>query len=456
MKYLDWWVAYWFRPAPIINLAICRIVLVGYQLFHLSHSAMGPLIRLSELPDSLYRPLPILRFLTLPFGWNYRPSLDVLEAVYWITFVAGILAFVGLKTNFSLVVFAVGNVFLIAFIYSFLEWHHPEAVMMIALSILALCPSGGVLSIDDIWRRRSNTSKNQRFDSFNILGEDSVFARWPLLLIQWMFVLIYLSAATSKLGTSGIDWMNGYTLQYYLFRDGIGRDKPLGVWLAQYHILVMTLQWISIIFQSTFALVMIFPRLVWVYIPIGLGFHTVIYLAIGAPFFQWIFIYVVFISWAALAKGISCKVSMPRAFGKPEVLYDGQCPLCIRSMTLICYFDWFERFTYSDLTKRLAKSIRGREDISLEGGLREMYLLMPDGSVKQGFFAFREMIWYLPLLWPLLIIFYFPMASVLGPNIYKYAASRRGRFEKCTFDGCLQHSKEVIQKGSDSQTIMKH
>jgi hypothetical protein len=51
----------------------------------------------------------------------------------------------------SLLVFAVGSVTLAAFDYSFGKFHHTDAVMMIALSVLALSPSGQVLSVD-AWR----------------------------------------------------------------------------------------------------------------------------------------------------------------------------------------------------------------------------------------------------------------------------------------------------------------
>jgi hypothetical protein len=117
-----------------------------------------------------------------------------------------------------------------AFIYSFYDLHHPEAVMMLALLALALSPSGRVLSIDSLLSQLRWNYRSRKFKIFkNIIAKTSIFARWPLTLLQWLFALIYLSAALTKLGRGGLDWVNGYTLQYYyppISRlDGISANK---------------------------------------------------------------------------------------------------------------------------------------------------------------------------------------------------------------------------------------
>lgn len=125
---------------------------------------------------------------------------------------------------------------------------------------------------------------------------------------MWFFVLMYLSAVVSKLihggfGTDqgGIGWANGYTLQAYLLQDGLRWNNPIGIWFAQFHTLILLGQFAVLLFQATFALPVLFPRLRWIYMPVGLGFHISIYILLLAPFFQWIFLYAVFIPWAAAA-----------------------------------------------------------------------------------------------------------------------------------------------------------
>jgi hypothetical protein len=228
----------------------------------------------------------------LPFGWGFRPELGVLQIVFIVSIAAGVLSFVGLLTNFSLVIFAATSVYLQAYLYSFSDFHHPEAVMMIALSVLALSPSGRVLSVDAWLRRRT------RDDGASSLDVRSEFAGWPIKLIQWFFVLMYLSAVTSKLWASGLDWANGYTLQFYLARDALRWESDFGVWMSQFHLLVLLSQVGTLLFQATFSLAVIFPKLRWIYVPAGLALHVMIFLTLRAPFFQWIALYAVFIPWS--------------------------------------------------------------------------------------------------------------------------------------------------------------
>ncbi|MGH7930722.1 MAG: thiol-disulfide oxidoreductase DCC family protein [Candidatus Binatia bacterium] len=436
------WNRYWFRPAPLINLAICRILIVGVQLSVLigsDYHNYNRLYELSGLPDILYDPLPVLRVFLWPFGWMYRPPFEVLVATYGISLAAGVLALVGFKTRFSLSAFAVANLFLQSFSYSFHEYHHPEALMMIALSLLAIGPAGAVLSADDLWRRvRANSSRRRFAASANILGETSAFARWPLLQVQWLLALVYLAAATSKLGAAGFDWMNGYTLQYYILRDGL-RWSDVGVWVAHQSSLVWWSSWITILFEGTFFAVLIFPVLSWLYIPLGLAFHTGIYLTMGAFFFQFIVIYSVFIPWAHMLEALSRRIVWLRPGKQLEVFFDGQCPLCIRSMTILSYFDWFDSIVLTDLETGWSRLAPSHPKISLEDCRREMHLLLPGGSVQKGFFAFREILWRLPPLWPLLVLFYLPLAATIGPSLYRWIASLRSRLQPRMLETCSAH-----------------
>jgi uncharacterized membrane protein YphA (DoxX/SURF4 family) len=291
---MSFWQRYWFAPAPCLDLAVVRLIAVGTQLFWMVvfTNQLGSLEHRAGLPDDLWQPLIILNVLNLPWSWGFRPPLDLLEIIYYVACVAGVLSFIGLFTNAALVVFAVTCVYLQAFLYSFNDLHHPTAVMMIALSALAISPSGRVLSID-AWLRR----RRPGHDLAGWLDQTSEFAGWPLKLIQWFFVLMYLSAVWSKLSASGLDWANGFTLQYYLARDGLRWGSPLGYWLSHYHTPVLLAQYGVLLFQATFAVAVVFPRLRWIYVPAGLCLHIGIYVTLKAPFFQWIALYAAFIPW---------------------------------------------------------------------------------------------------------------------------------------------------------------
>jgi len=293
------WTRYWFRPTPTLDLAGARIVIVGMALYLLlpPEGDLGRLRDLSLLPDQLYDPLPVLHLLVAPIGWTYRPGFEVLEAVYWVAVAGGVTALIGLFTNVSLLVFAWANVFLQAFKYSFGEFHHPEGVMMIGLVVLALSPSGRALSVDAWVRRRRRGGAGVA--EAGPTEATSSLARWPLLVIRWVLALAYFSAAFHKLRVAGFDWMNGHTLQYYILRDADRWAAPLGLWVGQHYPLILALSVVTMLWEGTFFLVLVFPVLAWIYVPLGLGFHAGTWLTMRAGFFQFMALYAAFVPWSA-------------------------------------------------------------------------------------------------------------------------------------------------------------
>ena len=441
LKRFEFWNNYWFYPAPLFNLAMCRVIIVGFQLGYLFvRNYWDKMLTRASLPGVNYYPLPIFKVLNYPLPWDLPPNFFLI-ATFTITVISGVLSIIGWKTKFNLILFALGNTYIQTYIYSFGKVHHSQALMLIALAVLALSPAGETLSVDNLSKRLRRNLKQKSFQAFNILRGESVFARWPLLLIQWLFAFIYFSAAVHKLtlnygGRVSLDWLNGYTLQYYLIRDGLWWDISLGVWLGHQHLLAVIFSWFAVLFEATFGLTLLFPRLIWFYIPLGALFHTGIYMTQRAPFFQYIAIYAVFIPWSAVVKRVSNQLKWSNESQKAEVFYDGLCPICIRSMTILCYFDWFQRLNYRDLEVYGASLISRHPEITLDDCREEMHLLLPNGSVKKGFFAFREMIKYIPPLWPVLVLMYFPGVDFIGSQLYRFVASRRQRYNRCTFDQC--------------------
>jgi uncharacterized membrane protein YphA (DoxX/SURF4 family) len=293
---MKWWNNYWFRPRPYVDLETVRIVTVATQLVLLlmySNYSADRFMLLDAAPDEIYKPIPALLLFIFPFGVDYRPSFEEIRFIHNIAIAVGFLALIGLATRLSLFIFALCNVFIVAWTYSFSDFHHTEAPLFLALGILAFAPVGRVLSVDALLRRRRSPTAAP-----GILSQEHELAGWAIHLIQWLLVLIYLSAVLSKLVfVGGLDWLNGYTLQYYLIQDTLRKGTLLGGWFSQYHYLVMLSQYTVVIFQTTFALAVIFPRLRWIYVPLGLTFHAGNWILLNAPFPEWMALYAVLIPW---------------------------------------------------------------------------------------------------------------------------------------------------------------
>ena len=420
------WDNYWFYPAPLFNLAICRIIIVGFQLGYLfiKHYWNEVLTRAS-IPAVDFIPLLIFKLLNSFFPWDMPPTA-FLMAVFIATTVSGIFSLIGFRTRLSLLFFALGNLYIQTYLYSFGRIHHSEAIMLIALFFFTLAPVGGALSVDDLsWRLKRNV-RQKSFQSFSVLQSSSAFTRWPLLLIQWLFGLIYLSAAISKLSVDGgrlfsTAWMNGYTLQYYLISDGSRWGSDLGVWLGQFHVPAIISSWFAVLFEATFFLTLIFPRLIWVYIPLGAALHTGIWLAQRAPFFQYIALYAVFIPWTAVVKMLSNRLGWQSDQRKAGLFYNGQSDKCVWILTMLCYFDWFGRIRYHDIAEDMPAQLQAQPEITLQRPLADLYLIGPKSTVEEGFSALRKIIGYLPPLWPLLAVMYIPGVSAVGEKVYTLA-----------------------------------
>ena len=124
------WKSYWFAPTALGYLAACRIVCVATELLHVSigETDRQALLAASAMPPWLYEPLPILQAFLWPWGGNVRPSIEVLTSIHWLAVITGVTSLIGLRSNFSLLLFSAACTFLQAYLYSFAEVHHPEAV----------------------------------------------------------------------------------------------------------------------------------------------------------------------------------------------------------------------------------------------------------------------------------------------------------------------------------------
>lgn len=417
---------HWFEPAPLADLAIVRIVIVGGQLlFFLPELAEQ--FELLRSDAAFWAPIPALKVLLLPFGWGARPDAMFLHAVWLAAIASGMLAILGLYTRPSLLLFAAANTILTGHRYSYGEQHHGEALITILLWVLAVAPSGARWSVDDLRGRVRRSVWAMRFEPDDPSGELSPNARWPLRLGQWLLVLIYLSAGMSKLLIGGRDWFNGYTLVYVLARDGIDYDKPLGQFLAGFPELGIIVALTTVAFEMTFALAILVPPLTWLYLLGGAALHIGIILAQSAPFLEYLVCYSVFIEQLRRTLPSRLRPRVRTAEERWSVIYDSLCPLCIRTMVVLQYLDFRRRLAFVDVEHGERHPAIIAAAVTPSEGRAAMHVLSPDGAVHRGFYAFRELARLLPLLWPLVPLLYLPLAGQLGAWAYARVADNRKR-----------------------------
>jgi predicted DCC family thiol-disulfide oxidoreductase YuxK len=118
------------------------------------------------------------------------------------------------------------------------------------------------------------------------------------------------------------------------------------------------------------------------------------------------------------------------------LLYDGQCPLCQRSVAVLRKLDWLHKIEYQDArqTERLPETHPPLVPSRL---LEEMHLVPRAGKpIYHGFGAFRWLAWRLPPLWLAAPFLYLPGVPWLGNKVYLWIARNRFKLVPCRDDVC--------------------
>ncbi len=439
---------HWFHPIPARDLAIVRMVVVGTLLVQLVFPGIAHKLGIAGsyglasqawllgLSSDQFIPIPTFKLLLLPFAdWGQRPEFMFLQAIWVVAVASGMGAFVGLFTRLSMFVFAATTTLLAAHSYSYGEFHHPETIPTIASWILAFGPIGSALSIDALRERVRLSVHAMRFEPHRTQNRLDPFALWPLRTVQWIFALAYLSAGFSKIYYGGASWFTGLAIASPLARDWLWYDRALPAMVLEIPYVLSVFAIGTVVIELGFVLAILVPRLVWYFVVGAAGFHISIFILQGADFLQWVLLYVIFLpslreNWPLPR----LRKPAPRTPPAWTVVYDGKCPLCVRSMTTLDAFDLRQRIAYVDLEDR-ADFEALAANISAAEARHAMHVLGPDGTLDRGYDAWVALAGPIPLLWPLRPLLAIPGVGKLGAVIYDAVARRRER-QLCRADSC--------------------
>lgn len=145
----------------------------------------------------------------------------------------------------------------------------------------------------------------------------------------------------------------------------------------------------------------------------------------------------------------SAEQSNERRRPPAQVLYDGDCALCRKSVSLLQRLDWFHRLTYVNVREQA--QIPDDARLQPDRLLQEMHLVTPDGGrVYHGFAAFRWFAWRLPLLMPLAPLLYLPGVPRLGQRLYLWVARNRFRLVPCHGGVCTLPAARTAEDAAPS------
>jgi predicted DCC family thiol-disulfide oxidoreductase YuxK len=290
-----------------------------------------------------------------------------------------------------------------------------DQILACLLIILCVGPTGRALSLDRV--RAVRAAKLRKLDA-TLPPYSSPWAGACIRLMQIQMAVFFFYSGIAKL--RGEDWWNGDAL-WVVFTNGEHHSRVLLDLLASHY-------WISNVGSyATVVIEIAFPFLIWqrrtrpYLLAAAIFLHAQFAVLMGLFYFSFVMVmgHMSFVrpEWFARL-GQAWK----RKIGDMEMIYDGRCGFCVRSMAWFLAFDGLGQIRIRDFRTDPSPVV---SDTQLE---KALYLVLPDGRALPGFEAYRYVVPRVPGLWWQAPLFYVPVLSRLfGHPIYNWIAANRGR-----------------------------
>lgn len=404
------WQAFWFTPQPVVMLDVIRIG-TGLTLLFI-YASLGrdmadfygdggwldaagvEALRLGPWNHSL--------LLHLPAGWPQHAFL-VIAVLAMAAFTLGwhtrIVKWLVLAAHLSLlhrnpaIAYGVDN------IVASLLW------------VLCIAPIGQSLSLDRV--RTLRRAKLQQLDAHPPIPR-SARAAMCLRLIQIQMVVFFFIAGAAKL--KGDSWWHGLAVWYALTNYEYA-NLPLE-WLVSQFWLVNLLTYVTVILELAYPFLVWGRRRGWLLAEaIALHIGIAVMLGLYAFSFVMVFAHLAFVRESWLARW---GAAWRERFGGMEMIYDGHCGFCRRSMAAFLAFDGLGQIRARDFRREPSPVV---SDAQME---KALHLVTPEGRAIEGFDAYRHAVLRVPGLWWMLPLFYLPWVSrAVGRPVYRWIASHR-------------------------------
>ena len=370
-------------------------------------------------PSAMWNPVPVLDLV----GLTMQPSLLTIQVlkIIWLTSLA--MACVGLFTRYAIAVAFVIGFYMLGAMHSFYKVNHSDAGLLLAMFVLSFSRCGDAFSIDAI--RQAARHRGQF--RFAPSGEYS----WPLHMIRLVWATIFFLAGVAKLRQSGFEWMFTDNMMNLILRKQVNWEPPteLGLFFVKYPWTCVAMSAGAVVIEIAAPLVLISRIARLLIVPSMLGMQIGIRLIMGDDFTQFMSIYLFFVPWALV--GAWTLRSVP---AKPsvEVLYDGNCGLCGKTVAVLRRIDLFGRLRFRDVVADWQAIQADHKQLDRDAVLMDMHVVSHAGQVSVGYEAYRRIARSVPLGWLCLPLLYLPGVSYIGRRVYRRVADHRMSGGHCT------------------------
>ena len=415
-----------------IRMWTCLVLLLGTVWEDLPSIAM--------LPAEMRHPMGVTQYLyTLPIGFKrFVASEGGLRAFQWLTELLLFLGVVGWCTRLVIPLGALCACMFWGILRDYTFFWHQNLVPIYVMAVLAWTPCGDGWSVDRLWkvfRGRAVPDADRR----------SAVYGWSRYACWVVIALPYVAAGLSKLRYGGLLWWDATNMKSMLYQETLRMrefDWTLSLHLSAAPDIFFNLLGLFAVFgELFFGLVLFFPVARWIF-PVIMGMTHIGILGLQRILFlDLILLQVVFFDFRRIRQAIGEKLAASQ--GRIQVLYDGLCPLCRRTVRLLARVDLFTRLDFVDFRRLNLTDYNRSYGLNLNPqDLEEQMHVMARGRAYRGFYAYRAIALALPVLWPLAPWFYLPGISSLGASLYDNIARNRLKLVRCDSDCVLQSSEE--------------
>lgn len=284
------WNAYLFSPGSAENLGACRVLLYAALAAHYSRVDISAW---ADVPAEFWMPVA-------PFSWlglTALPSSSTIASAQAIWLGALVASSIGILTRLSTACSFVLALLLLGLPNNFGKVHHPDALAVLVLGIMAASRCGAAFSLDRV---------AGRFRGLDVNEEPNGEFQWPVRAVWIVFAIVFFAAGVSKLRHSGIEWMISDNLKYQLIRHHVSHEPVVewGLSVAASPLMCSYLAVSSVLFELL-APAALFSRRARLLIVPGLFCMQIgIWLFMGVAFKTYLICYLFWIPWDQLIHSI--------------------------------------------------------------------------------------------------------------------------------------------------------
>jgi predicted DCC family thiol-disulfide oxidoreductase YuxK len=383
---------------------------------------------LAAIPGSLRRSMGVMEFLFAPLGLDRLvqsgAALDVFQAgVALLLF----LATIGWRTRLTVPLGGFGAFLVAGLLRKYSFFWHQDLIALYTVAVLSFTPCGDGFSLDRLIAVARGRAPRDR---------SPVLYGWARYACWTVIALPYVAAGLSKLRNGGWAWWDGTTMRRALLIDTLNPmqfDWKVSLDLAYLPDTVFTVLGLAAVTgEATYGLVLISPTARLVLPAMMALMHLGIIFMQNILFMDLILLQLIFFDWTKVRKWVGARLD--RRWGSLEVLFDGDCVLCRRTVEILRRLDLFERLRFTNFRAHAPADA----SLSPAALARDMHVI-GRGGVFRGFEAYRRLALILPLGWLVAPLLWLPGMSGIGPRVYGRVAAGRSAPLACDAHCRVEH-----------------